>query len=542
MTYLESTPMTLSTLMDELPRGAVEAVAVTAWTAPVTGIRFYDSAADLTKGSVVLCPGLGRDDLVRVMRESGEAGGSAVVVGSEAVRSSLHRRELAREAADVNVALLSLADGTDGTDWVGLATACQALTPGPGRFGTATQSLSDVVDAVAAMLGAPVIVTGPDFRLRAFSGQQERADQTRHAVIVTRRLPERNISYLESTGLARRLRRDRRLVHISPLADFGNAPKLGVPLHADSRYLGVLWLDGVAPPNPTRCRELRAAGDAVARSMAAEQRRRMGLADARVEHVGNLLRGVLPDSSTAAGLGLFDTPVGLVALAPNSDVDCDAAFLNRVRTVLGITLASLHSRAVAAVVDETIYGLLPLADRAPHGDGAEDPVEHLLHVVTQLLERTDPDGILLAGTGRVARSAEEVPLARRDADRVIDVLRSRAAADGRRRAATSAETKAEALLLDAARSSVAHHGGLDGPVSRLAAIDAQRGTQFVPTLRHYLNSFGNVAEAAALLHVHPNTLRHRLGRIQALTGLDVGDSEARFAAAVELRLLSLHTA
>ncbi|GHF09488.1 transcriptional regulator [Streptomyces spiralis] len=542
MKQLDSIPMTLSALMDELPRGAVEAVAVTAWTAPVTGIRFYDSPADLLEGAVLLCPGLGQEDLVGVIRELGEAGGSAVVVGSDAVRSSRHRRELAQEAAHANVSLLSLAAGTDGTDWVGLATACQALTPGPGRFGTATESLPDVVDAVAAMLGAPAIVTDPDFRLRAFSGQQEGAHETRHSVIVARRLPERNVAYLESRGLARRLRRDRRLVHISPLADFGNAPKLGVPLHSGNRYLGVLWLDGVAPPDPVRCRELRAAGDAVARSMAAEQRRRTGLTDPRVEHVGNLLRGVLPDSATAAGLGLFDTPVGVVVLAPDSGVTCDAAFLNRVRTGLGITLASLHSQAVTAVVDGGVYGLLPLADRARHHDGAEDPEEHLLRVVTELLGRTDPDGVLLAGTGRVARSAEEVPLARRDGDRVIDVLRSRTAPAARRRAATAAETKAEALLLDAARAAVAHHGGLDGPVSRLAGIDAERGTQFVRTLRHYLNSFGNVAEAAALLHVHPNTLRHRLGRIQALTGLDVGDPEARFAAAVELRLLSLHTA
>ncbi|MGW0226311.1 PucR family transcriptional regulator [Streptomyces tendae] len=531
--------MTLSTLMDELPGGAVEAVAVTAWTAPVTGIRFYDSAADLTEGAVLLCPGLGRDDLVGVIRESGEAGGSAVVVGGDAARSSRHRRELAQEAKHANVSLLAL---TAGTDWVGLATACRALTPGPDRFGTTAESLSDVVDAVAAMLGAPAIVTDPDFRLRAFSGQQEQADETRHAVIVTRRLPERNVAYLESTGLARRLRRDRRLVHISAMADFGNAPKLGVPLHADSRYLGVLWLDGVAPPDPARCRELRAAGDAVARSMAAEQRRRTGLADARVEHVGNLLRGVIPDSSAAAGLDLFDTPVGVVVLAPDSGAISDASFLNRVRTGLGITLASLHSRAVTVVVDEAVYGLLPMADRARRRGVAEDPEDHLLRVVTQLLERTDPDGVLLAGTGRVARSAAEVPLARRDADRVIDVLRSRAATAGRRRAATAAETSAEALLLDAARASVTHHGGIDGPVSRLAGIDEERGTQFVATLRHYLNSFGNVAEAAAMLHVHPNTLRHRLNRVQALTGLDVGDPEARFAAAVELRLLSLHRA
>ena len=46
----------------------------------------------------------------------------------------------------------------------------------------------------------------------------------------------------------------------------------------------------------------------------------------------------------------------------------------------------------------------------------------------------------------------------------------------------------------------------------------------------------DVSEAASVLHIHPNTLRYRLRRIEAICGLDLSDPAARFAAQLQLRL------
>jgi len=50
----------------------------------------------------------------------------------------------------------------------------------------------------------------------------------------------------------------------------------------------------------------------------------------------------------------------------------------------------------------------------------------------------------------------------------------------------------------------------------------------------FLNSTQS-AETARALHVHPNTLRHRLNRVEQLTGRDLGSMEDRVDLYIALR-------
>ena len=56
-------------------------------------------------------------------------------------------------------------------------------------------------------------------------------------------------------------------------------------------------------------------------------------------------------------------------------------------------------------------------------------------------------------------------------------------------------------------------------IAILAAYDARRRTQLLRTLERHLADRGTVAPTARALHIHPNTLRQRLARIEHLTGL-----------------------
>ncbi|NUT37668.1 MAG: PucR family transcriptional regulator [Hamadaea sp.] len=55
----------------------------------------------------------------------------------------------------------------------------------------------------------------------------------------------------------------------------------------------------------------------------------------------------------------------------------------------------------------------------------------------------------------------------------------------------------------------------------LLAYDRDRHTDLVPTLRAFLETSGSWQECADRLHIHVNTLRHRLKRVEQLTGRDV---------------------
>ena len=76
---------------------------------------------------------------------------------------------------------------------------------------------------------------------------------------------------------------------------------------------------------------------------------------------------------------------------------------------------------------------------------------------------------------------------------------------------------------------------------KLLEYDERHRTQLLLTLEEYLKRRGNIASAAQVLYVHPNTLRQRLGRIRDLTGLDMAN-EDWLLVEIELKLLRLeHT-
>jgi DNA-binding PucR family transcriptional regulator len=60
--------------------------------------------------------------------------------------------------------------------------------------------------------------------------------------------------------------------------------------------------------------------------------------------------------------------------------------------------------------------------------------------------------------------------------------------------------------------------GLLGP---LAEYDARHHAELLPTLRSFLACDGSWSACAARMYVHVNTVRYRIGRIEALTGRDL---------------------
>jgi DNA-binding PucR family transcriptional regulator len=73
---------------------------------------------------------------------------------------------------------------------------------------------------------------------------------------------------------------------------------------------------------------------------------------------------------------------------------------------------------------------------------------------------------------------------------------------------------------------------------RLASLDAETDgsrERLRETLRAWLDHQGNVREVARALHVHPQTVRYRIGRLRERLGADLDDPEARFELSLALR-------
>jgi DNA-binding PucR family transcriptional regulator len=78
-------------------------------------------------------------------------------------------------------------------------------------------------------------------------------------------------------------------------------------------------------------------------------------------------------------------------------------------------------------------------------------------------------------------------------------------------------------------------------LERLVEYDSRRGSELLHTLEVYLEGRGNVVGTARTLHTHPNTLRQRLARIEALSGLSL-EAEDWLALGIAIKLVKLRQA
>ncbi|MBB4681622.1 PucR family transcriptional regulator [Crossiella cryophila] len=93
--------------------------------------------------------------------------------------------------------------------------------------------------------------------------------------------------------------------------------------------------------------------------------------------------------------------------------------------------------------------------------------------------------------------------------------------DGRT-AVVAAEEIASHLLLLATVPEELRRSFADRLLGSLRAYDAEHGSDLLATLRVFLECSGSPTKTAAKLHVHVNTLRYRIARIEELTGRDLG--------------------
>jgi PucR C-terminal helix-turn-helix domain/GGDEF-like domain len=132
---------------------------------------------------------------------------------------------------------------------------------------------------------------------------------------------------------------------------------------------------------------------------------------------------------------------------------------------------------------------------------------------------------LTAGIGGPADGPAALAGAVREASGVRRAAELRAAgaagpAGGGVRVATSAEVGSHELLLASVPTPVlrSFRERLLGP---LTEYDARHNAELLPTLRSFLACDGSWSACATRMYVHVNTVRYRIGRIEALTGRDL---------------------
>ncbi|MEU9606565.1 PucR family transcriptional regulator ligand-binding domain-containing protein [Streptomyces sp. NPDC048057] len=192
--------------------------------------------------------------------------------------------------------------------------------------------------------------------------------------------------------------------------------------------------------------------------------------------------------------------------------------------------------AVAHEGDEAV-ALVPLSALPPVGDSPAS--EEALHADALLAAVREPlsaglgdDGRLTIGASAAVSSAEGLRGALEEARHARRVA---AARPGRVCAAGHHELASHVLLLPFVPDDVrrAFTARLLDP---LREYDRRHRAELIPTLEAFLESDGSWTRCAARLHLHVNTLRYRVGRIEQLTGRDLSRLEDKLDFFLALRM------
>ncbi|MGW0857869.1 PucR family transcriptional regulator [Streptomyces sp. NPDC002690] len=245
-----------------------------------------------------------------------------------------------------------------------------------------------------------------------------------------------------------------------------------------------------------------------------------------------------PDGGSPAHNGAQDHAGGPAAQALLEEILVDPA----------VTGPDSADRIAVAYTEDEAIALVPLPAVAPAGqvpgerpgnDGSADGSDPALRASALLDAVREPlsagladDGRLTLGVSAAVHSAEGLRGALEEARHARRVA---AARPGRVCAAGHDELASHVLLLPFVPDDVrrAFTARLLDP---LRSYDERHRAELIPTLEAFLECDGSWTRCATRLHLHVNTLRYRVGRIEQLTGRDLARLEDKLDFFLALRM------
>ncbi|WP_330339685.1 PucR family transcriptional regulator [Streptomyces sp. NBC_00557] len=480
---------------------------------PVTEAVLYDGRLPLPRlpGALLLAVGVPAAEAGPLLRAAAEAELTGVVVrgaGGPAGEAEAH-----------GVALLSVAEDAA---WhhvhllLASALAAGPAAPADGGLG----DLFALADAIATATGGATAIEDPRQRILAYStvpGQP--VDEDRRQGILGRQVPPS----AENTEQYRRLFAADRPLRLPALSD-GDLPRLAMPVRAGGETLGSVWvIDGGSLADDAE--DTLAQGASTAALLLLRARAARELARHRgSELLRRLLDGTAPDPATAAERLGVTGPARVAAFVLDSAANVPDAERTALRLLDAVRLSceARYGRHAGVLVDGVVYAVLP-GPGERHRRLAEDIVARAGQALRAPVR---------AALGEVVPDAAGLADSRADADLVLRVL------DAELPVAAVDEVRARVVLLRLAEVMGERRELKAGAWRRVLAYDAEHGTEYARTLVCWFDAGCDMAGAARLLAVHPNTCRYRLRQLQQQVGVDLDDPDERLVLWLQLRVLA----
>jgi hypothetical protein len=408
-----------------------------------------------------------------------------------------------------------------------LPTSCTVLTvPDGERWAQVHERLRSAVlssgerpdmfamaDALATAVGGAVAIEDLERRILAFStvaGQP--IDEVRREGILGRRVPE----HVERDQWYADLWRSGGPVHFE--AGPESSPRLALGLRSADERVGSVWVVGDRGTlHPDSEQTLVSS----APSLAAAVVTATGTSSRSREQRSRLLARVLEEPPGPDLDALL--PAVVVGIACPSGSELDDLVRARLVDVLSLQAQRREETGLAGEVSGSVLALTASV--------SEDRLEASLHA---LLQRTGVEALAAVVSEPVAPgSSLEAASAQ------VRSLLSLPVQPGDPVVRFAARSRNLIQLLRMREALVAGGRLPGGSAATITTHDREHGTAYAESLLAWFDAHGDVARAAARLHVHANTLRYRWNRAIQLFELDLADGDARLLLHLELRLRAL---
>lgn len=392
-----------------------------------------------------------------------------------------------------------------------------------------TGDLFELAAEVARRTGGLVSIEDEHAHVLAYSSAGDEADELRRLSILGREGPPEMLAWLREWGVMDAVRKSPGVVTVDARADLGLRPRRAVairsapaarPSGSADALLGVVWLQEGSRPPARDTDEVLIGAAAVAARVISRRRSAGSDHDDRVRRLLGVGGDPVDTAHLAAQLGIAPSATATMVGFTTPD-----GIRGGQISALMLHASAFSPLSVTVTIGDRAYVVLP-------GVALDDAVTWA-RVAVGAADRqfAVPARAVVAGPDYISAATD----LRRSIDRVLDAAGREA--DLIDDVATVERSRTGVLLGEIIGLLSENPDLVDNRVTGLVDLDDRTGSAFTASLRAYLDHFGDVRAAAAALHVHPNTLRYRMRRLQALTGMDLDDPATRLVVALSLRVL-----
>jgi PucR C-terminal helix-turn-helix domain/GGDEF-like domain len=382
--------------------------------------------------------------------------------------------------------------------------------------GRGPTDLFALADSLADTTGGAVVIHDRLLRVLAYSRLQQPADPARAKTILERQTPEQLRAFFDARGVFAHLAVSDDPVFVAQDAEHGVTGRMVVAVRSGRELMGSVWVACLAPLDGAARTALADGAHTVALHLLRSRASADLEGQVESELVIRLLEGAADAATMASRLGLPPNQLRVIALHAFIGAERDAALLlafERATTGFGWSRPGR-----SALAGNTVYTLLP-------GEQAATARRW----VTGLRAALPEPVTVFAGISGPAEVAD-LATARKESEECLALHE----VSSRATPAAYDESWGDILLQRLRTAARSGRSPDRGPVAELRRHDRANATDYVATLRAWLEAQGDPSEAGERLGLHENTVRYRLRKMAEITNLPLDDARKRLAMMIEL--------